>query len=293
MSLFDVMRNGKNSMKAYQYAVNASTANMGNIETKGYKGLKYSFETVFNQVLSTGAGADTMSGTGGINPVQLGSAPALSGIEVNFEQGDLVDSGDMSVGILGNGLFILSEDNGKSFVYTRAGEFKIDNNGNVVDSKGRKLYGYKLRPDGTPITSEIVPIKTDGNADVGWDYQGNTGILQTNFLASKTAIDNGDSPPESTPLYQIAMTAFSNPSGLLQYDGTTFKETPASGDRLKYQVSGSDYGNIYSQTEEKSNVFYIGEMLEALAVQRAMSASLTAIKMASQQIQNVVQQLGT
>lgn len=293
MSLFDVMKNGKNSMKAYQYAVKASTANMGNLETTGYKGINYSFETVFNQVLSGGARADASSGVGGVNPVQLGSGSALSGINVNFEQGEIVESGKLSAAILGTGLFIVSDDGGKSFLYTRAGEFMTDNAGNIADSQGRVLYGYKLDEDGNALSSNLVPIKSDGNPDVGWDYMGNSGVLKTNYFATKQAADAGEPLPDSKALYQIAITSFPNPSGLLQYDGTSFKETPSSGTAMVSKASGSDYGIVYSQSREKSNVFYIGEMLDALEVQRAMSASLTAIKIANQQIQNIIQQLGT
>ena len=52
-------------------------------------------------------------------------------------------------------------------------------------------------------------------------------------------------------------------------------------------------GQALSQAIEKSNVFFIGETVDAMEVQRAMSASLTAVKIASQQIENIIQQLGT
>jgi flagellar hook protein FlgE len=190
-------------------------------------------------------------------------------------------------------LFMLSEDNGKTFLYSRAGDFTADNNGNVVDANGRKLYGYKLDENGNALTSQLVPIKTDGLSDVGWEYKGTEGKLVTNYTAYKAAQENGDPLPDTKPLYQIALTTFSNRSGLLQNDGTTFKETIASGPAQTAKAAGQDYGSVHSQSLEKSNVFYIGEMLDALAIQRAMSASLTAIKLANSQIQNVIQQLGS
>ena len=59
------------------------------------------------------------------------------------------------------------------------------------------------------------------------------------------------------------------------------------------QPAADGMAEAVSQAIEKSNVFFIGETVDAMEVQRAMSASLTAVKIASQQIQNIIQQLGS
>lgn len=178
-------------------------------------------------------------------------------------------------------------------MYTRNGEFRMDENGYLVDARGRKVYGYKVSDSGEAITSSLVPITNSGETDVGWIYKGDTGVLINNYTAYRKAVDNNDTLPTYKSLYKVALTSFPNRTGLLQNDGTTFKETSASGKAYEPVVSGEMYGSVHSQSSEKSNVFYIGEMMEALAVQRAMSASLTAVKLANQLIQNVIQQLGT
>ncbi|HAR62223.1 MAG: hypothetical protein DKM50_03125 [Candidatus Margulisiibacteriota bacterium] len=292
MSLLDVMTNGKNAMRAYDYALRVSSANMGQVETPGYKGLEYSFETVFNQVLSQGSSGDSLRNTGGSNPNQAGSSVAISGVKVNFEQGDIKEGGPLSAAVLGSGLFITEGDDG-GYLYTRAGDFEINDSGFLVDPKGRKVFGYKIGGDGNPITSELVPIKSEGYTDLGFQYQSKSGVLINNYSSYKTAKDAGTVLPQVTQTYQLALTTFSNRSGLLQHDGTTFKETLSSGKPLPYKLANEGYGEIYANSQEKSNVFYIGETLDALGVQRAMSASLTAIKMASQQIEAITKQLGS
>lgn len=292
MTLMDVMTNNKNAMKAFDYALRISTANMGNIETAGYKGMEYSFQTIFNQVMSTGTGAAINHENGGTNPIQFGSGVAISGLKINFDQGDITDAGQSSAAILGEGLFVIQGDDGR-FLYTRSGDFHFDNNNYLVDSNGRKVFGYKMTTDGQPITSELVPIKLDASHDAGFKYQSKDGVIIDNFSAYKTAWENKQPLPAVSALYQLAMTTFPNRSGLLQYDGTAFKETVASGKPLPFLVAGQGYGDVYGQSKEKSNVFYIGETMDALSVQRAMSASLTAIKIANQQIQTIIQHLGT
>lgn len=292
MSLMDVMTNGKNAMKAFDQALQLSTANMGNVETNGYKSLQYSFQTIFNDVVRGGSAA-RMDGSGGVNPLQMGSSVALGGVNLDFEQGEMKEGNDMNLAVLGTGMYVVSEDGGNSFLYTRNSEFGFDSDGYVVDPEGRRLYGFKIAEDGSVITNKLVPVKSDGYTDVGWEYKADSGKLIAGYSQYKYAVENDMDLPETKSLYQVALTSFVNRSGLVQNDGTTFKPTVASGDPLPYKVSGGDYGNAYSQTIEESNVFYVGEMLEALGVQRAMQASLTAVKMANQQIQNVVQQLGS
>lgn len=292
MSLMDVMTNGKNAMKAFDQALQLSTANMGNVETNGYKSLQYSFQTIFNDVLRGGSAAK-MDGSGGTNPYQTGSSVGLAGVSLDFNQGEMKEGNDMNMAILGTGMYAVSEDGGNTFLYTRNSEFSFDSSGYVVDPQGRVVYGYKIGEDGAPMTNKLVPIKNDGFTDVGWEYKSDSGKLIAGYSQYKYARENGMPPTETKGLYQVALTTFQNRSGLIQNDGTTFKSTIASGDPMPFMVSGGEYGNAYSQTIEESNVFYVGEMLEALGIQRAMQASLTAVKMANQQIQNVVQQLGS
>lgn len=293
MSLLDVMSNSKNSYRAFTEAIQMHTTNMGNIETVGYKGIDYNFGTIFNQVTRGGSPADRFSGSGGTNPYQYGSGAMISNVNVDFEQGDMTQAGKLDVGIYGVGMFVVSDDNGKTFQYTRNGEFRINSEGFMVDPVGRKLFGYQMIK-GTPDTSTLVPVKVDSSsADVGWHYQEKNGILIDNYTNYKYAYDEEEELPEVNQLYQLALVSFPNRSGLIQVDGTTFKQSIASGEAYNPKLSGAEYGTIYSQTREKSNVSYIAEMVDALAIQRAMSASLTAIKLANQQIQNVVQQLGS
>ena len=278
--MLDIMKNAKNAMKAFETALKAQTSNMGNMDTVGYKSLKYSFKTVFNQVLNGGSGGD--SDVGGTNPVQYGANVTLSNIFVDFSQGEIGEGTDLDIAIQGAGLFIVSPDNGQTFLYSRAGNFKRNGLGELLDNSGRAVYGYKADTDGIIDTSQLVPIKPGIGPNSGWKSKGSDGM----FMEDNTKED-------SKPLFQIALTDFPNKAGLIQYDGTTFKSSSAAGVPFQINVANKDgYGAVLSNSIEKSNVFFIGETVDAIEVQRAMSASLTAIKIASEQIQTVIQQVG-
>ncbi len=284
--MLDIMKNGENAMRAFETALRLQTANMGNMSTTGYKSLKYSFKTVFNKVINTGS-AGTLQ-QGGTNPHQEGSSVALANIAIDFSQGELGTGNMMDAAIQGNGLFIVSPDNGTTFLYTRAGNFQLNDTGELLDNSGRNVYGYKYAGNSEFDTTKIEPIVIKNTANAGWQFEGTRGILVEDFALSAKGLEAG------IPLYQVALTDFPNKSALIQHDGSTYKATPAAG--IPFEPAPPLYngmGQVMSQSVEKSNVFFIGETVDAMEIQRAMSASLTAVKIASQQIENIIQQLGT
>ncbi|WP_405233771.1 flagellar hook protein FlgE [Lentisalinibacter salinarum] len=154
--------------------LNAASADLGvtanniaNVNTTGFKGSRAEFAEVFAVgTQSTGSSA-------------VGSGVRLSNISQQFAQGnvDFTDNAlDLAIG--GEGFFVLS-DNG-SRVYTRAGNFSVDNNGFVVNPAGKRLQAY--------------PPSGDGNFNTGSlnDVQLSTGA---NPPQSTTAIDYGVNLP--------------------------------------------------------------------------------------------------
>ncbi len=274
--LLDIVTQSSNAMSAFEMGLQINSNNSANMSTAGYKGLRYSFKTVFNDVVSEGI-EDTRTSK---NPTQYGSSVSLANVSLDFSQGTLGEGGAMDCGILGRGLFIVSPDGGNTYYYTRNGEFHVDVTGQyVVDSSGRMLMG--TTPGGSP--NSLVPVRTNGATDIGWAANGVLIDDYTNYADGKSS---------GTPLYQLTLADFSNVEGLTQYDGTAFKESITSGAPTSFGFSGSgQLGTIEPQQLEKSNVFYIGEAIDALEVQRAMNASLTAIKMANDMISQVTNKL--
>jgi len=80
---------------------------------------------------------------------------------IDFSPGQMEYTGDpLNVAINGDGFFQVQQADG-SFGYTRKGNFKLDSEGTLIDSEGRKL----MSAGGGPITlpSSEVDISQDGN----------------------------------------------------------------------------------------------------------------------------------
>lgn len=120
--------------------------NIANLGTVGFKSSKATFADLVSNSLGGAAGA-----------LQIGIGVALTSVQGNFSQGALVTSGNaLDMAIDGNGFFMVRDSQGGTF-YTRAGQFHLDENNNVVDPSGFKLQGYQTNSN-NQITGTIGDI---------------------------------------------------------------------------------------------------------------------------------------
>jgi len=265
--MYDMMNTATNAITALNTALNATSANIANMNVTGYKRIDVSFQSIYERMISMGTPA--RNNQGGTNPMQKGASMDIASTAVDFSQGSFTDGRSIDLAIDGQGFFILSPDGGSTYRYTRAGNFNVDSYGNLT-SNGMVVYGLNASGSLVPITG--LPA---GSAEsFSWDDSGNLRYNGTNTG------------------FQIALTYFQNPNGLAQGPGTTFISSAASGDPAAAQGGpGGAYGNINKEQLEESNVFYLGETIKANELQRAMSANLSMISLASDMISQFINKL--
>ena len=106
--------------------------NLANSNTVGFKASSTLFASMMNQGLSS-AGY-----------LAAGQGVEVTGMPTQFVQGSFENTGSVTdMAIDGEGFFIVKDTTGIP-LYTRAGSFHIDNQGNLVDGKGYKVQGYSL-----------------------------------------------------------------------------------------------------------------------------------------------------
>jgi flagellar hook protein FlgE len=107
--------------------------NVTNANTMGYKAGKMYFANVLSQNLTTGTGA-------GI--AQVGQGVMIADIATQWSQGAMETTGSaLDMAIDGEGFFIV-EDAENSRYYTRAGAFRVDEDGYLIDVNGYRVQGY-------------------------------------------------------------------------------------------------------------------------------------------------------
>ncbi|MDI6731269.1 MAG: flagellar hook basal-body protein [Candidatus Margulisbacteria bacterium] len=270
--MLDIMNNAKNAIEAYNQALEAHSANIANMSVTGYKSVEVSFQSIYEKLINAGTAAS--GNMGGTNPMQFGQGMSVSATTVNFSQGDFTEGSSSDLGINGQGLFIVSADGGTTYQYTRAGNFEIDSLGNLT-SNGFQVYGLDSSGNLTAISNLPSGTKTDYN----WLEDG---TLEYSSDSGTTYTGTG---------YRIALTYFSNPGGLAQTQGTCFAATSASGVAADPSAPGGAVGTIKPGYVENSNVFYLGETIDAQEIQRAMSGNLTILTMASDMISTFISKI--
>jgi flagellar hook protein FlgE len=166
---FTIALSGLNAASA---DLGVAANNIANVNTNGFKMSRAQFSEVF------------AVGTQSVSSSASGSGVRLSSIAQQFTQGniDFTDNA-LDLAIAGEGFFVLS-DNGAR-LYSRAGAFGVDNQGNVVNAQGHRLQAYPyagsgLFNTGTPqdlqLTTGANPPQASTRATLGLNLPANAPI---------------------------------------------------------------------------------------------------------------------
>jgi flagellar hook protein FlgE len=133
MSLLSALYSGVSGLGANGTAIAVIGDNIANVNTVGFKGSRILFQDVLSQSVMGG---------------QLGRGTSTQIIDKMMSQGNLQATGSSTdLAINGNGFFVL-RDRGGAQLYTRAGQFRLDADGNLVNPAGLFVLGYPERQAG-------------------------------------------------------------------------------------------------------------------------------------------------
>lgn len=132
MSLIGTLTTGVSGVLSNSRALNIIGDNISNVNTTGFKSSKAVFGDLFSTSLS-----------GGTLTSQVGKGAQLLGSLQSFEQGAFENSTSaLDLAIDGNGFFIVN--NGTGNFFTRAGQFRVNQNGLVETLTGEILQGFQI-----------------------------------------------------------------------------------------------------------------------------------------------------
>ncbi len=131
---------GVSGLRNHQTRMDVIGNNIANVNTVGFKASRAQFQDVLSQTIS--AAAAPQDSRGGTNPMQVGLGMGLASIDTIFTDGSFQPTGkDTDLSIKGQGFFVLA--NGDQQIYTRAGNFDFDTDGNfIVPGTGYKVKGW-------------------------------------------------------------------------------------------------------------------------------------------------------
>lgn len=217
--MFNSFSTALTGLTAAELGVNVVGNNLANLNTTGFKASTVSFSDLVAQSLGLGTSD---------NSVGLGTSATTS---QNFTQGAIqTTSGPFDAAIQGDGFF-LAQDSSGVVSYTRAGNFQVDPNGNVITANGAHVQGW------TAVN----------------------GVLNTNGAVSNIVIPSGSlRQPTATTSMSLSMNlnasatvgqpdaSFSTPIQVVDSLGTThvltmnFTETAANTWGYTVSIPGAD-----------------------------------------------------
>jgi flagellar hook protein FlgE len=153
---------GLSGLNSSSKALDVISNNIANANTVGFKSAEVHFSDVFAASL----------GGGGASQVGIGAA--LSAVQQQFSQGNITTSNNpLDVSINGGGFYRM-ESSGGDVTFSRAGQFHLDNLGNVINDQTLRLTGVLaingvIPPAGDPSplqisSAPIPPRATDAAA---------------------------------------------------------------------------------------------------------------------------------
>ncbi|MEY4363205.1 MAG: Flagellar basal-body rod protein FlgG [Pseudomonadota bacterium] len=239
----------KTGLDAQQTRMNVISNNLANVNTTGFKRDRAVFEDLLYQNVKQPGGqttVNTLTPTG----LMLGTGVKINATEKLHLQGNLVNTqSPLDLAIQGAGFFQIQMPDGTTS-YTRDGNFKINNTGQVVNASG-----FPLVPNITiPANAASVTFGQDGTVSV-------------EIMAGGGSQNIG----------QIQTARFVNPSGLKPIGNNLYQSTQASGQPQLLQPGLNGQGDLKQGSLEASNVNVVEEMVNMIETQRAYEINSKAI----------------
>ena len=217
---------GLSGLNAASKSLDVIGNNVANTNTIGYKQSRAEFSDVY---------AASLSGAGSTN---IGLGTQVAAVTQQFTQGNITASNNpMDVAINGRGFFRMSQNGAIS--YTRNGQFQVDKNNYIVDSRGLQLTGFALDPiTGVINTSTPAPLKLD----TGDQPPLATGTATTNQgISAQLNLDSRNAIIAAPFNFQDPST-FNQSTSLAIYDsqGNPYSQT------LYFKKTATNTWNVYS-----------------------------------------------
>ena len=318
---------GISGMKVNQTKLDVIGNNLANVSTTAFKGSRVNFSTTISQTLgSASAASDSL---GGVNGKQIGLGAQIASIDKIMSQGSMQStSRSLDVAVDGSGYFMVAtgpaltggntdaitiKDNGvenmpanNSLAYTRDGSFVLDNEGNLLTSKGYRVLGFAMQTT-NPVTNKTGDNIEDDGKVLYVESNNQTKAIDDKLVSLKipdkvTKIDKAGNKTqvavksfnisadglitgvletgEITALGQIAMSSFKNEVGLTDIGNNMYEPSGSSGAAIissgKNSTAGrnsSGYGDILQGYLEMSGVDMAEQFTDMIVATKAFQAA--------------------
>lgn len=242
----------KRNMNILQKKQENTSANIANVNTIGYK-----FQNILTSTLDSKVMVNHAGGANSDRRQELGNFVFGNQIDLvykNFEQGILMETGvPTDYSIVGSGFFTIEGEDG-SINYSRNGNFKVNDENQLVTMEGNPVIGRDENGNQSYIYRELGNTELDGKGPI---FSENIEFLISDFADYTNLIPTGDTTFIST----------GNPTNIFT-------------------------GEVRNGFLEMSNVSMVDEMVSMIEISREFEANQKLLHSANETLNKAVNEIG-
>jgi len=339
--MLNSMYSGISGLNANQRKLDVIGNNIANSGTTAFKASSITFQDSMYQTIKQSSSASL--NLGGTNPSQVGLGVSVQSINVNMNQGSLQPTGrPLDMAVDGKGYFIVAKGPGEAATgtksvtvdpvkhtmqsdtmetfFSRDGSFKLDPDGNLLNSNGYRIMGYAVtdstqtapKYDGNLTTvdkfSYVDPdnanFKSVGNELVALRIpesimKGTPAVevkIQSFSIEKDGIVKAVLADGSTTALGQVAMASFNNETGLKQVGQNMYTPSTNSGEpilrsgkgALKVDDNSKAYGDMIQGALEMSNTDLAVQFTDMIVASRSFQACGKVISTGDEILQELV-----
>lgn len=230
MGLSSAMYAGISDLSVHSEQLTVISNNLANVNTVGFKGARMDFEDVMSQDYPTSAGI-----------AQIGRGVRVAAIFNDFSQGAFETTSESTdMAISGNGFFVFRVKGEEVQYYTRAGNFRFDSDGYLVDPHGYVLQGWAIEQENASAASQQSSTTTTGGRIVGVP----TDIRLKNFQSAPKVTSNITVVTNLDPTTISSSNSSTNPYFAMFENWDGMEATPLDEGLYAYSSSIKVYDQI-------------------------------------------------
>ncbi|MEX2175235.1 MAG: flagellar basal-body rod protein FlgG [Pirellulaceae bacterium] len=254
-------------MESLQTKLDVIANNLANVNTTGFKAGRANFEDLFYRTDEfpgklDAAGNLTATGT------QIGLGARVSSVQTDFRQGAFQETGEaLDVAVEGQGFFKVSDPVTGQPLYTRAGNFSLNANSQLVIGSAQT---GRLTDPALSFSPDTLAISITPDGQV---------LAQ---LPGQAQMSN---------VGQLQLAMFPDSEGLLKLGENLYAATDASGAETTVNPGAQGAGVLRQGFLEASNVEPVKQLIDLITTQRSFELNSRAIQ-AGDQILQLISNLG-
>lgn len=193
MAILGSMLVASGAMEMFSNSMAVTGDNIANLNTVGFKSTRFSFDDILPTVWGE---------------IETGHGARLADVGKPFQQGALETTTNATdLAISGNGFFVVRDPLAGALHYTRAGQFHVDRNGQLVNAGNHVVQG--LAGDITLNTTATIPAQATSSLALQFNLDASSATPASSFPAG----------PDASPSNWIAGSNFSTVTTIYDSQG--------------------------------------------------------------------------